>query len=149
MSKILDEVLADIKTAMKAKDHVAVTVLRDLHAQVKDVTVNAGKEITDEAVLNCVNKAIKQRQDSIDLYEKGGRPELAAKEQAEIDLIRKYQPAQMSREEIETVVREVLAETGATSQKEMGKVMGALMPRVKGKADGKLVNQVVRSLLGA
>lgn len=149
MSMILDEVLADIKKAMKAKDHVAVTVLRDLHAQVKDVTVNAGKEITDEAVLSCVNKAIKQRQDSIELYEKGGRPELAANEQAEIDLIRKYQPAQMSREEIESVVREVLAETGATTQKEMGRVMGALMPRVKGKADGKLVNQVVRSLLGA
>lgn len=144
---LMDEILADIKAAMKAKNMAAVTVLRGLHAQVKDLTVNAGKEVTDEAVLACVNRAVKQRQDSIDLYVKGGRPELAEKEQQEIDLIRKYQPAQLSREEIEVIVKEVLAETGVTSKREMGKVMGALMPRVKGKADGKLVNQVVQSLL--
>ena len=144
---LIDRILADIKTAMKAKDMAAVTVLRGLHAQIKDITVNAGKDVTDDAVLSCISKGIKQREDSIDLYTKGGRPELAAKEKAEIDLFRKYQPQQMTREEIEAVVKETIAETGVTTKREMGKVMGALMPKVKGKADGKTVNQIVQSLL--
>lgn len=144
---LLDTITADIKTAMKARDMAAVTALRGLHAQIKDATVNAGKPVTDEAIVQCVNKAIKQREDSIDQYTKGGREDLVAKEKAELDLIRKYQPKQLSEEEITEIVKAVIAETGVASIKEKGKLMGALMPKVKGKADGKLVNTIVQKLL--
>lgn len=147
MSTLLDTILADIKTAMKARDMAAVTALRGLHAAIKDVTVNAGKEVTDEAIVTCVNKAIKQREESIVQYKAGNREDLAAKEQAELDLIKKYQPQQLTEAEIEEVVKAVIAETGVASAKEKGKLMGALMPRVKGRADGRLVNQVVGRLL--
>ena len=144
---LLDTIMADIKTAMKAHEMAAVTALRGLHAQIKDATVNAGKPLTDEAVISCVNKAIKQREDSIDMYRKGNREDLVEKEQAELDLIKKYQPKQMSREEVAEIVKAVIAELGITSVKERGKLMGTLMPRVKGKADGRLVNEIVQSLL--
>ncbi len=142
---LIDTILADIKEAMKAHDAAAVTALRGLNAQIKDATVNAGKPVTDEAVIQCVNKAIKQREDSIAQYISGNRHDLAEKEQIELNLIRKYQPKQMSEDEIREIVRATIAETGVTSLKEKGKLMGALMPKVKGKADGRLVNTVVQS----
>lgn len=112
---IIDTILSDIKTAMKNKDAAALTALRGIHAQIKDATVNAGKDLTDDAVLACLEKAVKQRADAIALYEKGGRPELAAKEQAEMDLFKRYLPAPLSREEIEALARETMASTGITS----------------------------------
>ncbi len=144
---LIDTIMADIKEAMKAREMSKVTALRGLHAQIKDATVNAGKPCTDEAVVLCVNKAIKQREDSIEQYTAGNRPDLAEAEKAELELIRKYQPKQLTREEIEVIAKALQAETGVTSKKEMGKFMGALMPKVKGKADGKLVKDVVQSLL--
>ncbi len=144
---LVDTILADIKEAMKAHDAAAVTALRGLNAQIKDATVNAGKPLTDEAVVQCVNKAIKQREDSIEQYVSGNREDLAEKERVELELIRKYQPKQMSVDEIREVVKATIAETGVSSLKEKGKLMGALMPKVKGKADGRLVNTVVQELL--
>ena len=147
MANLLDSIMDDVKTAMKARDMAAVTALRGLHSAIKDATVNAGKEVTDDAIVACVNKAIKQREDSIAQFKAGGRDDLVAKEQAELDLIRKYQPKQLAEEEIEAIVKAVIAETGVASIKEKGKLMGALMPRVKGKADGRIVNQIVQKLL--
>ena len=146
-SAILDRILADIKEAMKAKAADKLTALRGLHAAIKDQTVNAGVEATDDAVVAVVAKAIKQRIDSVEQYAAAGRKDLVDKEQIEIDLFRVYQPRQMDRAEIEVLVKQSIAESGATCKKEMGKVMQALMPKVKGKADGKLVNQIVQSLL--
>ncbi len=146
-SVLLDRILGDIKEAMKAKAADTLMALRTLHAAIKDQTVNAGKEATDEAVIAVIGKAIKQRTDSVEQYAAAGRSDLVAHEQKEIDLFRVYQPQQMDRAEIEGVVRESIAESGATCKKEIGKVMQVLMPKVKGKADGKLVNQVVLSLL--
>jgi len=146
-SAILDRILADIKEAMKAKASDTLMALRTLHAAIKDQTVNAGVEATDETVGAVIAKALKQRADSVEQYAAAGRTDLVEKEQKEIDLFRVYQPRQMDRAEIEVVVRECIAESGATSKKEMGKVMQVLMPKVKGRADGKLVNQVVLSLL--
>ena len=143
----IDSILSDIKSAMKSKDAAALTALRSLHAQIKDATVNAGKDMTDDAVLACLEKAVKQRQDAIDLYEKGGRPELAAKERAEMDLFRCYLPEQLSRDAIEALVRSTMASTGISSKKEMGKLMAALRPLVAHKADGKTVSQIVQFLL--
>ena len=146
-SAILDRILADIKEAMKAKESDKLMALRTLHAAIKDQTVNAGLEASDETVTAVIAKAIKQRTDSVEQFSAAGRTDLVAKEQKEIDLFRVYQPRQMDRAEIEVVVRECIAESGAASKKDMGKVMQALMPKVKGRADGKLVNQVVLSLL--
>lgn len=146
-SEIMEQLLADIKAAMKAGESETVMALRTLNAAIKDKTVNAGVEITDDAVVEVVGKAIKQRADAIEQFLAADRQDLVDKEQAQIDLYRKYQPQQLDRAEIEVLVRECIAESGATSKKEMGKVMQLLMPKVKGKADGKLVNQVVMSLL--
>ena len=146
-SAILDRILADIKEAMKAKSADTLIALRTLHAAIKDQTVNAGVEATDENVTAVIAKAIKQRADAVEQYAAAKRDDLVAKEQREIDLFRAYQPRQMERAEIEGLVRQCIADSGAVSKKEMGKVMQLLMPQVKGKADGKLVNQVVQSLL--
>ncbi len=147
-SLLLDTLLADIKTAMKAQDPDKLTALRMLNAQIKDATVNAGKEPTDEVVASIVAKAIKQRQDSVEQFKAAGRSDLEAKEQREIGLFRAYQPQQLSAGEIEVLVKAAVSETGAAGKKDLGKVMQALMPKVKGRSDGKLVNQIVMAQLG-
>ncbi len=146
-SIVMDQLMADIKEAMKAQQSETVLALRTLHAAIKDQTVNAGAEITDEAVASVVTKAIKQRLDAIEQFAAANRQDLVDKEQKQVGLYRKYQPKQLERAEIEALVKQCIAESGAASKKEMGKVMALLMPKVKGCADGKLVNQVVQSLL--
>ena len=146
-SVVMDQLMADIKEAMITKNSEALLALRTLHAAIKDQTVNAGVEVTDEVVCTVVTKAIKQRNDAIEQFTTAGRQDLVDTEQKQIDLYRKYQPKQLDRAEIEAFVRECIAESGATTKKEMGKVMALLMPKVKGRSDGKLVNQVVQSLL--
>lgn len=148
-SPLLDALLADIKTAMKAQEAERLSALRMLNAQIKDATVNAGKDPTDEVVATIVAKAIKQRQDSVEQFRAAGRADLADKEQREIDLFRSYQPRQLEAAEIEVLVKASIAEVGASGKKDLGKVMQSLMPKVKGRSDGKLVNQIVQSLLGA
>lgn len=147
-SALLDMLLADIKAAMKSQNADMLSTLRMLHAQVKDATTNAGKDPTDELVAVIVAKAIKQRQDSVEQFKAAGRVDLADKEQREIDWFRKYQPQQLDQAAIEAIVRAVIAETGAAGKKDLGKVMQALMPKVKGRSDGKLVNQIVMAQLG-
>ncbi len=146
-SELMEQLLADIKTAMKAQEPETVVALRTLNAAIKDQTVNAGVEVTDEAVTVVVSKAIKHRTDAIEQFKAADRQDLVDKEQKQIDLYRKYQPKQLDRAEIEVLVRQCIAESGAANKKEMGKVMKLLLPKVKGCADGKLVNQVVLSLL--
>ncbi len=146
-SAVMDQLLADIKEAMKAQAGEKLVALRSLHAAIKDQTVNAGVEVTEEVVAAVVAKALKQRADSIEQFAAAGRQDLVEKEQAEVDIYRKYQAKQMDRAEIEVLVRQCIAESGASGKKEMGKVMALLMPKVKGRADGKLVNQVVLALL--
>lgn len=146
-SVVMDQLMADIKEAMITKNSEALLALRTLHAAIKDQTVNAGVEVTDEIVTSVVGKAIKQRLDAIEQFTTANRQDLIDTEQKQIDLYRKYQPKQLDRAEIEVFVRECIAESGATTKKEMGKVMALLMPKVKGRSDGKLVNQVVQSLL--
>ena len=144
---MMDQLLADIKEAMKAQAGETVVALRTLHAAIKDQTVNAGVEVTDEAVNAVVAKALKQRADSIEQFAAAGRQDLVEKEQKQVDLYRKYQAKQLDRAEIEALVRQCIAESGAAGKKEMGKVMKLLMPKVKGRADGKMVNNIVRSML--
>jgi uncharacterized protein YqeY len=143
----MDQLMADIKEAMITKNSEALLALRTLHAAIKDQTVNAGIEVTDEIVTSVVGKAIKQRLDAIEQFTTASRQDLIDTEQTQINLFRKYQPQQLDRAEIEVLVKQCIAESGASTKKEMGKVMALLMPKVKGRSDGKLVNQVVQSLL--
>jgi len=146
-SAVLAQLMSDIKDAMKSGNKDALTALRLLHSEIKNLELIQRKEITDASIAEVIAKAVKQRQDSITQYRAANRADLADREQLEIELFRKYQPAQFERAEIEVLVRECIAAAGATSKKEMGKVMALLMPKVKGKADGKLVNEVVSTLL--
>ncbi|MEN9309576.1 MAG: hypothetical protein RL173_3508 [Fibrobacterota bacterium] len=138
----------DVKEAMKARDQEKLLALRTLTSDIKKIAIDAGRrDPSDEDCVAAVTKAIKQREDSAAQMEAGGRPELAERERAQVDWIRAYQPAQLTPEELADLVKKVIAETGAASKKEMGKVLGALMPLVKGRADGKSVQALVQSLL--
>ena len=143
MCEMYDKLMADMKSAMKAKDMMAVNAIRGIIAKAKDLTVNAGKEMTDDAVLGVIAKGVKQRDESIAQFEAAGRAELAEGEKAERAFLQKYLPAQLSEAEVSAIVKAVIAETGATSKKDMGKVMKETMARTKGQADGKLVSRLV------
>ena len=147
MSEIYDRLMADMKTAMKEHDMVAVNAIRGVIAKAKDLTVNAGKEMTDDAVLAVVAKGVKQREESIAQFESAGRAELAAGEKTELEFLKGYLPAQLSEAEVAEVVKASVAELGATSKKDMGRVRKEVMARVKGQADGKLVSKLVGAAL--
>jgi uncharacterized protein YqeY len=145
---VKEQLNEDVKAAMKSGDAFRKDTIRLVLAAIKQVEIDQRKTLTDEDVYSLIQTEAKKRRDSITEMRKAGRDDLADKEQAELTLIETYLPQQMTREEIEVEVRKAIAESGATSAKEMGNVMKVLMPRVKNKADGKLVNEVVKSLLG-
>ena len=147
-SAILERLLADIKLAMKARESERLETLRFLHAEIKNFEVNERKEPTDDEVAAIVGKAIKSRQDSIEQFQAGGREDLVAREQAQLKICKAYQPEQLGEAEIEALVDEVIEQTGAAGKKDTGKVMKELMPRVKGKADGRMVSAIVGRKLG-
>ncbi len=144
---IIEQLKSDIKDAMRAKNKSLLTTLRSLSAELKQLEVDQRREPTDEDAIAIVIKGIKTRQESATQYKDANRPDLEEVELAEIEILKAYQPAQMSEEEITAVVEEAIAATGATSGKDMGKVMGALMPKTKGKADGALVSKIVKEKL--
>ncbi len=141
------QLMADLKVAMRAKDTQTRNTIRMLQAAIKQIEIDDAKTLSNKEVEDLLQYQAKQRRDSLRIYEEQERPELAEVERFELAIIERYLPKQMSRAEIEAAAREVIAETGVDSPKGMGKVMGALLPRVKGKADGKVVSQVVRELL--
>lgn len=146
-SPLYDKLMEDLKTAMKAHDKAALNAIRGTIAKVKDLTVNAGKEIVDDVVVQVVAKGVKQRDESIAQFTTAGRADLAEGEKAEREVLAKYLPAQLSEEEVAAVVKAVVADLGATSKKDMGRVMKDVMARVKGQADGKLVSKLVGAAL--
>ncbi len=147
-SELLEQLLGDIKTAMKSKDKDTLSALRFLHAEIKNVEINERREPTDGDVLDVVGRLVKQRQDSIEQFQKGGRDDLVAQETFQLNLYRHYQPAQLSEGEIAKLVEQAIAATGASSKKDMGNVMKAVMPEVKGRAEGKVVSAIVSQQLG-
>lgn len=147
MSEKFDTLMNDLKASMKAHDMTAVNAIRGVIAKVKDLTVNAGKDMTDDVVIAVITKAVKQREESIAQFTAAARAELAEGEKAELDLLRRYLPQQLSEEAVAAVVREVVAALGATSKKDMGRVMKETMARVKGQADGKIVSKLVGAAL--
>jgi len=144
-----DQLSEDLKTAMKAKERIVVETLRMVRAQIKDTQIAKGGELDDEAVIGVLTNAAKKRKEAIELYEKGGRTDLLEKEQQELAVISKYLPEQMSIEEVEKIVDSVIDEIGAQSVQDLGKVMGVAMKQLKGKADGKQIQDVVRQKLSA
>ncbi len=137
----------DLKQSMLAKNELKTSVLRMLLSAINYYEINkggAGYEATDEDVLAVIQKEGKQRNDSIEQYQNAGRQELADKEIQELELLKVYLPEQMSEDDIKKLVVEAITQTGAKSIADMGKVMGALMPKTKGKADGGLVSKIVK-----
>ena len=143
-----DKMNEDLKQAMKSGDNVRKDALRFILAAVKQVEIDSRKPLSEDQVYALLQTEAKKRRDSVAELRKAGRDDMADKEQAEVTLIESYLPEQLSREEVEAEARKAIAESGASSAKDMGNVMKVLMPRVKGRADGKLVNDVVKSLLG-
>ncbi|MEP7286160.1 MAG: GatB/YqeY domain-containing protein [Chloroflexota bacterium] len=147
-----EQMTEDLKNAMKAGDAFRKDTLRMMLAEIKQGEIkqfelDKSRILTEEQIVAILSKESVKRRDSVDEMRKAKRDDLADNEQAELELIQGYLPEQMSREAIEGEVRKAIAESGATSPKDMGNVMKVLMPRVKGRADGKLVNEVVKSLL--
>ncbi len=145
---LLDTLNQDLKTAMKRGDDAAKRALRGVKAAITRAEKEKGnRPLTDDEILAVLRKQAKQRQDSITAYRQAGREDLVAEEEAELKVIEAYLPQLMSEEEIRAVAQQVIAQVGATGPRDMGKVMKPLMAQLKGKADGRLVNQIVRELL--
>lgn len=138
---------ADMKQAMKDKDKVRLSTIRMIRTAIKNTEIDQKKTLTDEEILDVLNRELKQRRDSLQAFEAGGRSDLVDQVQQEIAVLQAYLPEQLSEEELRAIVLETIQETGAVAKKDMGKVMSALMPKIKGRADGKLVNQLVQSHL--
>src|SRR5438874_2578602 len=147
MGKLTEQIRADLTESMKARTADRTSTLRMLQAAVKNQQIEAGHELSDEEAMAVIRKGIKQRHDSVEQYTKGNRPELAAKEQAEIETLKTYMPPELTDTELESGLREIVASTGAQSKKDMGKVMKEATARYKGRADGKKIQEIVGRLL--
>jgi hypothetical protein len=138
----------DLKTAMKAKDDVSLRGIRAIKSAILLAkTDGSGQEIDEAREVQMLQKLVKTRQESLDIYTKNNREELAVKEAEEIEVIKRYLPQMMEGAELEAVLRQIVADTGATSAKDMGKVMGAANKQLAGKADGRAISDIVKKLL--
>jgi uncharacterized protein YqeY len=143
------QIISDLTASMKAQDAQRTSTLRMVKAAFMNREIEKGGELDDEEMSKLLRTLVKQRRDSVEQYEKGGRPELAAKETSEIEVIETYLPQAASREEIEAAVNAAISETGATSMKDMGKVMKSVQAALAGKtADGRTVSEIVKAKLG-
>ncbi|MDQ1912929.1 GatB/YqeY domain-containing protein [Paenibacillus sp. GD4] len=142
-----DRLNEDMKLAMKSQDKFKLSVIRMVRAAIKNVEIDQRRTLDEEEVLDILNREIKQRRDSLQEFEKAGRDDLAHDLKAEIAVLMDYMPQQLTEEEVKAIVQQTIQEVGASSKADMGKVMGALMPKVKGRADGKLVNGFVSQFL--
>ena len=142
-----ENIANEVKEALKARDSLRVSTLRFLLSAVKNKEKDLRRDIEDSEVETVAQAQVKQRRDSIEQFVNGGREDLADKERAELEILKAFIPEEMGADEIRVIVSEAKTSTGATSMQDMGKLMGAVMPKVKGKADGKLVNAIVKELL--
>ncbi|MBE9486146.1 MAG: GatB/YqeY domain-containing protein [Desulfuromonadales bacterium] len=142
-----DQLTTDMKEAMKAKQAERLSTIRQLRSAIKNKEIALGQELDDDAVISVIGTLVKQRREAAQMYRDNERPELADKEEAELLVLQAYLPAQLSETELRELVAAVVSEVGASSLKDLGKVMPQVMARTKGAADGKLVNQLVREQL--
>lgn len=145
--EIQNRLSEDLKTAMKAKEKIKVQTIRMVRAQLKDFQIAKRDELTEEDEISVLTNAAKKRKEALELYEKSDRQDLIEQEKQELEIISAYLPAQLSKEEVEKVVLKVMEEVEASSPQDLGKVMGATMKDLKGKADGKMVQEIVREKL--
>lgn len=142
------QIQKDIMEAMKAHDNVRTNAVRAIKSEILLAKTSGGNaELTDGDVLKLIQKLIKQRKESAEMYSQGGRKDLADNELAEAGVMEKYLPAQLGEAEVEAIVKEIIAEVGATKMSDMGKVMGAATKKLSGQADGKLISSIVKKLL--
>ena len=146
--ELREKIEADTKDALKTGAKDKLSTLRMLNAALKNKQIDKRRPLTEEEVLETVISLIKQRKDSIEQFGRGGRQDLVDKEKAEVSVLEEYLPAQLSRAEIEAMVRDAIAQSGAQGPRDMGKVMKALIPLVGGRADGKLISELVKNALG-
>ncbi|MBI4397995.1 MAG: GatB/YqeY domain-containing protein [Candidatus Omnitrophica bacterium] len=145
---ILQKVDEDLKESMRARDEVRMNTLRGIKSSVKMLLIEKiKKEASHEEVISVIQKQVKQRRDSIEEFKKGNRPDLVQKEERELKILESYLPAQMSPQELEAIVSKIIAQAGAATKAEMGKVMKLVMEETKGRADGKAVSSLVSSKL--
>ena len=147
MPTIKERISADMKEAMKAGEKARLSAIRMLHAAVRKKEIDDRVDLDDAAVMKIISSLVKQRQDSIEQFAAGNRQDLVDKETAELKLLQAYLPEQMSQDELVKIVEGAIKEANAATQKDIGNVMKILMPKVAGKADGKLLNQLVRERL--
>jgi uncharacterized protein YqeY len=143
------KIMADLKTAMLAKDEKSLRGLRAIKAAIllARTSEGSGGELKEDDEIKLLQKLVKQRKDSLEIYQQQNRADLAQKEQEEIEVIEKFLPKQLSAEELQLEIKKIIAETGATSSADMGKVMGVATKKLSGKADGKTISAAVRELL--
>jgi uncharacterized protein len=144
---LLERLNSDIKQAMKNKEKDKLGVIRMIKASIQNEAMKSGKEISEEDELTVLSREVKQRKDSLHEFDKAGRQDLVEKIRTELQYVELYMPKQLSEEEVTEIVKQAISETGASSKAEMGKVMAVIMPKVKGKADGSLVNKLVQQHL--
>ncbi|PLX92274.1 MAG: glutamyl-tRNA amidotransferase [Desulfuromonas sp.] len=142
-----EQLTADMKEAMKARQVERLGTIRQLRSAIKNKEIELGQQLDDSAVISVISTQVKQRREAAQMYRDNQRPELADKEETELKILQGYLPAQLGEDDLKGIIAAVIAEVGATSVKEIGKVMPVVMARTKGAADGKLVNQLVRDLL--
>lgn len=148
--EMFDRISNDIKEAMKAQDKVALATLRNIKKVLLEAKTapGAGDTVSDDAALKIIQKLVKQGRESAQLYQSQGRSDLAQEELAQVAVMEKYLPAQMSEEEIEAAVKAIISELGVTTPQEMGKVMGVATKQLAGKADGRAISGIVKRILG-
>lgn len=144
---ILEQLTQDMKEAMKAKDNVRLGAIRLMRNELKNASINQGKELEKDDEIAVLSSAAKRRKESIQAYSEAGRDDLVDKEQQELDIIQSYLPQPLSYDELKSIVDTAIRDTGAESAQDLGKVMSLVMQQVKGRADGKQVNQLVRDKL--
>jgi len=148
--KMLRETLdSDLKEAMRNKEALKRTVLRTMLSEIRNAEINSQTTLDDEGIISVLTKQVQQRKDSVEAYEAANRQDLVAKESEEINIISVYLPEQLPQEEIEQIIDSAISQSGASSLDDMGKIMGLVMPQVRGRADGKIVNTIVTSKLRA
>ena len=144
-----DRLEAAMRDAMRARDEQRTQTLRMAMAAAHNLKIERRRDLTDEEVVDVLTKQVKQRRESIEMYRAGGREDRAAAEEAEAAILAEFLPEQLGEDEVEALARAAIAETGASTPADLGRVMGRLSPQTRGRADGRLVSDVVRRLLGA
>ena len=140
---------SDLKEAMRNREALKRTVLRTMLSEIRNADINSQTTLDDEGIISVLTKQVQQRKDSVEAYEAANRQDLVAKETEEINIISVYLPEQLPQEEIEQIIDSAISQSGASSLDDIGKIMGLVMPQVRGRADGKIVNTIVTSKLRA